>query len=165
MTRPVFKSLSFVFLNESDLLSFKTTAEPAHLKSSLPVLGGTRCASRHRHGDVAGHLHLPGLFCWLLVGLGPRRHALLFLQLPAAPAEAPARGEAEGAVSAYCRDGAAQLPPRRVPTCCSSTTTTATASTAAQRAATVQPSSDSVASSSATCSPSIASSDLGQHAR
>ncbi len=139
----------------------KSCASLSCLKSPLPGSGGTLSPSRHCHGDVSGHLHLPGLFRWLLVGLGRHCHALLLLQLPATPAEAPPRGEAEGAVSANHRDGAAELSPGRIP---SSSTSTST-STAAQGAAAVLPSSNPVTARSSAGSSSHASGKLGQHAR
>lgn len=139
---------------------------PVHVKSLLPASGGTLSLSCHRHGDVAGHLHFPGLFRRLLVGLGRRRHAVLLLQLPAAQAEAPPGGEAEGTMSADRRDGAAQLSPYGIPFCASaSSTTTPTTSTAAPGGTAVLPSTNQVSACSSSGSPSDAASKLGQHAR
>lgn len=140
------------------------TSRPAHLKSPLPVSGGAHWPSHHCHGDVARHLHLPGLFRRLLVGLGPRRHALLFLQLSAAQAEAPPWGEAQGAMSAKRRNGAAQLSTLRIPAS-PSTSAPTTTSTAAQGAASVLPPANPVPATSSTGSSSHAASNLGQHAR
>lgn len=140
------------------------TLPPAHLKSPLPASGGTLSLSHHRHGDVTGHLHLPGLFRRLLVSLGRHRHAVLLLQLPAAQAEAPPWGEAEGAMSANRRDGTTQLSPHGIPSCSSSSCASAT-STAAQGAIAVLPSSNPVSACSSASSSSHAASKLGQHAR
>lgn len=133
--------------------------------SEIASRGGTLSPSRHRHGDVAWHLHLPGLFRRLLVGLGRHRHALLFLQLPAAQAEAPPRGAPEGAMSADRGDGATQLSPRGIPASSSSSPASTATFTAAQGAAAVLPSSDPVAASSSAGPSSHATGKLGQHAR
>lgn len=138
---------------------------PVHLKSLLPASGGTLSLFCHRHGDVAGHLHLLGLFRRLLVGLGRHRHAVLLLQLPAAQAEAPPGGEAEGTVSANRRDGATQLSPYRIPFCASATSTTPTTSTAAPGGTAVLPPTNQVSACSSSGSSSDATSKLGQHAR
>lgn len=134
--------------------------------------GAPLSLSHHCHGDVTGHLHLSGLFRWLLVDLGPSCHAVLLLQLPAAPAEAPPRGAAEGTVSARRGDGAAQLPAGRMPSCsfrsssssCSSTASPST-STAAQGATAVLPSSDPISTGSSAGSSPHATSKLGQPTR
>lgn len=138
---------------------------PVHLKSPLPASGGTLSLFCHRHGDVAGHLHLPGLFRWLLVGLGRHRHAVLLLQLPAAQAEAPPGGEAEGTMSADRRDGAAQLSPYRIPFCASACSTTPTTPTAGPGGTAVLPPTSQVSACSSSGSSSDATSKLGQHAR
>lgn len=129
------------------------------------LVGELVACPRHCHGDVAGHLHLPGLFRRLLVGLGVRRHALLFLQLLAAQAEASPRGEAERTVSANYGDGAAQLSTCRIPSSSTSSSSKSTTYTAAQGSAAVLPSSNSAAASSSTGSSSHAASKLDQHAR